>query len=60
VFKKHLTHIYGAKVEIYGDSITIKRERDLLLIEAEKNDNIQKRRFQVNTIQLLYLGEWNT
>jgi hypothetical protein len=59
IFKKQYER---NKIEIYGDEITIKREGDALLVEAEKDNSVitQKRRFPVHTIQLIYLGEWNT
>ncbi len=58
IFKKEYER---NKIEIYGDEITIKRYKFSLLIEAkhENSERIEKRRFPIHTIQLIYLGGWN-
>ena len=58
IFKKEFHNKYGAKIEIFGDEITIKREFDWLKIRAGENDK-RHLEYLIQAIQLIYLGEWN-
>ena len=62
IFKKEFQNgIYGAKVEIHGDEITLKRETDYKFNEVlrVKKDGKFVEAFLVSRIQLIYLGGWN-
>ena len=66
IFKKEFHDRYGAKIEIRSDEITIKRDttwkfNEVLTIKRkDKNsEGFIEEQFLIETIQLIYLGEWN-
>ena len=71
VFKKQFQDEYGAKVEIRADEMTIRRTQaesnfgeacEVFEIIRKSNQTITgfiTDQFPVDTIQLIYLGEWN-
>ena len=61
IFKKEFQNrIFGAKVEIQADEITLKRETDWKMNEVLiiKKDGEFVESFLVDRIQLIYFGDW--